>query len=78
MTPEERNRVVSETGEILGEALVSHTMSDEEDELALLDVGLDDEHRALDRLADEDPLGCGMFGDRDDWIDSRLSRTTPK
>jgi hypothetical protein len=36
-------------------------------------------HQAeLKRLADEDPMGYVLFGENDEWIEKRLSRTPPK
>lgn len=43
-------------------------------EIYELDRQLDDEQRALEKLEHDDPVGMVWFGDRDDWIDSRLSR----
>ncbi|OBA81243.1 hypothetical protein A9W99_14500 [Mycobacterium sp. 1164966.3] len=47
-------------------------------EMEVLDDLMDDQQRGLERLADEDYLGLCFFGDRDDWVDSRLSRKPPK
>ena len=78
MNAEERRRIVSKTREIAGEAATAHTLSDDECERGLLERGLDAEQAALDQLQHQDPLGVTIFGDRDAWVDSRLSRTPPK
>lgn len=57
--------------------------ADEDDErqvleLTQLDRQLDDQQAALERLEYEDPVGMAWFGDRDEWVDSRLSRKPPK
>jgi hypothetical protein len=71
---EERQRIVSENRERLGEALAAHGLSDEESERALLEIGLADEQAALDALAHHDPVGLCWFGDDDAWIDKRIGK----
>ena len=78
MTDEERQRIVREIRERASEAAAAHSVSDDESELALLEVQLDDEHQALKRLEHEDPVGAIWFGDRDDWVDARLHRKDPR
>lgn len=75
MNREERKRIVSETRERLQEAVTAHTVSDEESALALIDMHLDDRQAALEQLQRDDPLGFGMFGEYDVWIERQLSRT---
>jgi hypothetical protein len=48
------------------------------DELADMNANLDAQQRALEQLQHDDPVGMVWFGDRDDWVDSRLSRNPPK
>jgi hypothetical protein len=85
LSKEERQRMLAETREILGKALVSHGLTDQESELALQGLNLDavqqrleqlwDDDAAqqrLDQLWDRDPIGMAAFGDRDVWINRRL------
>jgi hypothetical protein len=69
---EDRQRVMREIREKAAEVAITPDMPDDVSELALLDLGLDHEQAALQRLADEDPVGMVAFGDRDTWLDSRL------
>jgi hypothetical protein len=54
--------------------------ADELQRLEFVQLGnhLDDKQALLDKLAADDPVGVVWFGDRDDWVDSRLSRNTPE
>lgn len=72
MTPEERRRIVTETREIVGEALTSHALSDDECERALLDLDLDDAQAALEQLQHKDPVGSTWFDHDDGWLDKQL------
>jgi hypothetical protein len=74
MDAEERRRIVREIRERAAEAAISHTLSDDESELALLGMGLADEFDALERLERNDPVGVAMFGDRPDWWERQLAR----
>ena len=76
-TRDERRRILDEVREMLGEAKVVHSMSDEESEHALLAIQLDDQQQRLDELAEDDPVGFAMFGDDDGWLDRRLRWPTP-
>ena len=76
-TRDERRRILDEVREMLGEAKVAHSMSDEESEHALLAIQLDDQQQRLDEMAEDDPVGFAMFGDDDGWLDRRLRWPTP-
>jgi hypothetical protein len=77
MDSTERRRIVAEIRERAAEAAIAPSVPDDKWELAALGIALDDEHEALQRLGDTDPLGVGMFGDHPGWIDSHVSRNTP-
>lgn len=47
-------------------------------ELSCVIENIDREQMALDQLQRDDPVGLVWFGERDDWVDSRLSRKDPK
>jgi hypothetical protein len=63
---EERQRILDDIDERLGEALVAHSMSDDESEEAVLDMALDEQQQQLERLWHDDPVGCIWAGDDDD------------
>lgn len=77
-TYEERQRKLAEITQRAREAVTAHSLSDDETELGLLDLGLDDQQVALDQLAEEDPVGAVWFGEDDGWVDARLSRKASK
>jgi hypothetical protein len=74
MNREERQRIVSQNRERLGEALAAHGLSDDESERALLEIGLADEQAALEKLAHTDPVGLCWFGHDDAWIGKRIGK----
>ena len=73
MTDDDRQRIIREIRERAHEAATAHSLSDDESERALLDMGLDEAEQAmLQRLFDADPLGFTAFADRPGWIGKRL------
>jgi hypothetical protein len=55
-TQDERKRQLDEIRRMLAEIKMAHDISDEEAELAMLDIGLDAEQERLDKLARDDPI----------------------
>ena len=47
-------------------------------ELMTLDQVLDRQQDGLEQLAAEDPVGLVWFGEKDAWVDARLSRRNSK
>jgi hypothetical protein len=76
---EQRKRQLDEVSRILGEALVAHSMTDQESEEAMLAIAVDDhltdQQVKLQRLWDVDAVGMAAFGDDDGWVDRRLGST---
>ena len=68
-----RRRILDEVNQRLREALVAHSVTDDESELAMVNDDLDTEQQRLDQVAHNDPLGVAWFGNDDSWIDKRLS-----
>lgn len=63
----ERQRRIDEVRKALSEAHAAHSLSDEESELAMLNMHLDAEQQRLDDLMDDDPLRVIFFElDRND------------
>jgi hypothetical protein len=48
------------------------------DELKEMSANMNTQQRGLEQLQHDDPVGLVWFGEDDDWVDSRLSRNTPK
>jgi hypothetical protein len=42
-------------------------------ELAQFDSSLDDQQQRLEQIAHDDPVGLIWFGDRDEWLNKRLT-----
>ncbi|OBF91050.1 hypothetical protein A5791_15820 [Mycobacterium sp. 852002-51163_SCH5372311] len=57
----ERQRILDQQRQRLGEAHAAHQLSDEESELALLSIQLDAEQQRLDELLDRDPMRAIWF-----------------
>jgi hypothetical protein len=60
-TKAERQATLADIRQILGEALVAHSISDDRSHELLLDLELDDEQQRIDKLYDEDPIRAIWF-----------------
>jgi hypothetical protein len=71
---EQRKRDLERVSEILAEAVMAHSLTDEESEEAMLAMRLDAEQKRFEKLLDEDPIGAVFHADDDEWIDGALRR----
>lgn len=77
LSKQERQRMLEQVREMLGEALVAHELSDAESVEAMNNIVLDDiiedHQKRIDKLWHDDVLGMVAFGDDPGWIEKRLS-----